>query len=89
MARTRRTRAQRGITLVEILLVATIVAASAVGIFVFAQKSSATAAVKREQGQVETIARTVESIFTFQPNFSELGTDGASYLYSKTGTTVG
>lgn len=71
---------QRGITLIEILLVATIVAAGVVGVFMFTKKASVSAAVEREQAQVERLVRTIESAFALQPNFGALGTNGAAYL---------
>ena len=71
---------QRGITLIEILLVATIVAAGVVGIFALTKKGNIAAAVEREQAQVERVVEAVESVFALQPNFSALGADGAAYL---------
>lgn len=71
---------QRGITLIEILLVATIVAAGVVGIFALTKKGNIAAAVEREQAQVERVVEAVESVFALQPNFSALGTEGAAYL---------
>lgn len=73
-------RTQRGITLIEIMLVAVIVAAGAVGAFILANNTRVSAAVEREQKDIATLTRTVESAFTFQPNFSALGNDGATYL---------
>lgn len=73
-------RRQRGITLIEILLVATIVAAGVVGVFLFANKASVSAAVESEQAQVDRIVKTVESAFALQPNFAALGSNGAAYL---------
>jgi len=75
------TRDQRGITLIEIILVCAIVAAAAAGLFVFAKKTSVTAAVEKEQRQVEDIVKTVESMFSLQPNFTALGTNGAEYPF--------
>lgn len=74
------TRGQRGITLIEIILVTAIVAAAAAGLFVFAKKTSVTAAVEKEQRQVEDIVKTVDSMFALQPNFAALGTNGAEHL---------
>ncbi len=74
------TRGQRGITLIEIILVCAIVAAAAAGLFVFAKKTSVTAAVEKEQRQVEDIVKTVDSMFALQPNFAALGTNGAEHL---------
>lgn len=71
---------QRGITLIEILLVATIVAAGVVGIFALTKKGNIAAAVEREQAQVERVVEAVESVFALQPNFSALGAEGAAYL---------
>lgn len=71
---------QRGITLIEILLVAVIVAASVVGVFMFSQKASVTAAVETEQAQVDRVVQTVESLFATQADFSALGSNGAAYL---------
>jgi len=73
-------RQQRGITLIEILLVAVIVAAGVVGAFIFAANTRVSAAVEREQKEVATIVRAVEGSFTFLPNFGALGTEGATYL---------
>ena len=76
-------RPQRGITLIEIILVCAIVAAATVSIFVFAKKASVSAAVETEQRQVEDIVKTVEGLFAVQPNFASLGTNGtaaAEYL---------
>lgn len=76
-------RGQRGITLIEIILVSAIVAAAAAGLFVFAKKTSVTAAVEKEQRQVEDIVKTVDSMFALQPNFAALGTNGAEYLSTR------
>lgn len=73
-------RQQSGITLIEIMLVAVIVAAGIVGAFIFAAKTRVSAAVEREQKEVATIVRAVEGSFTFLPNFGALGTEGATYL---------
>lgn len=78
-----RVRGQRGITLIEIILVCAIVAAAAAGLFVFAKKTSVTAAVEAEQRQVQEIVKTVESMFSLQPNFAALGTNGAEYLSTR------
>jgi len=82
-------RGQRGITLIEIILVSAIVAAAAAGLFVFAKKTSVTAAVEKEQRQVEDIVKTVESMFSLQPNFAALGTNGAEYLSTRGAARAG
>lgn len=78
-----RARGQRGITLIEIILVLAIVAAATVAIFVFSKKASVTAAVETEQRQIEDIVKTVDGLFATQPNFAALGTNGAEYLRSR------
>lgn len=82
-------RGQRGITLIEIILVTAIVAAAAAGLFVFAKKTSVTAAVEKEQRQVEDIVKTVDSMFALQPNFADLGTNGAEYLSTRGAARAG
>lgn len=82
-------RRQRGITLIEIILVSAIVAAAAAGLFVFAKKTSVTAAVEKEQRQVEDIVKTVDSMFALQPNFAALGTNGAEYLSTRGAARAG
>lgn len=71
---------QRGITLIEILLVAAIVAAITLGVFALAKKARVAAAVEHERAQLERVVGTIESIFAHQPNFSALGSNGAAYL---------
>ncbi|MCW4454805.1 type II secretion system GspH family protein [Flavobacterium sp. MXW15] len=83
------TRDQRGITLIEIILVCAIVAAATAGLFVFAKKTSVTAAVEKEQRQVEDIVKTVDSMFALQPNFAALGTNGAEYLSTRGAARAG
>lgn len=46
---------QHGITLIEILLVATIVAAGVIGAYIFAKKAQVSAAVQTEQAQVDQL----------------------------------
>ncbi len=77
------TRRQRGITLIEIILVCAIITAAAAGLFVFAKKTSVNAAVEKEQRQVKDIVKTVDSMFALQPNFAALGTNGAEYLSTR------
>lgn len=87
-----RARGQRGITLIEIILVSAIVAAAAAGLFVFAKKTSVTAAVEKEQRQVEDIVKTVDGLFSVKSSFADLGTNGASYLKdhaARTGLNMG
>lgn len=74
------TRPALGITLIEIILWVAIVAAAVVAVFAFAKATRVSAAVETEQRQVQTIVKTVDSLFALQPNFSALGSDGALYL---------
>lgn len=71
---------QKGITLIEILLVAVIVAASIVGVFMFSKNTRLTAAVSAEQAQVEQTVKTLQGLFANQPNYGSLS---ASYLNDK------
>ena len=77
------TRPPRGITLIEIILWVAIVAAAVVAVFAFAKATRVSAALETEQRQVETIVKTVDSLFALQPNFSALGSDGALYLTAR------
>lgn len=73
---------QRGITLIELVLWSVITAVAVVAVFEFASRARVAAKVETEQRQIETLIKAVDGMFMLEPNFSELGTDGASYLQS-------
>lgn len=83
------TRGQRGLSLIEIILLIAIVAAASVAAFVFHNKTSVRASVEVEQRQVADLVKTVDSVFATQPNFSALGTNGAQFLQNRDASRYG